>query len=62
MKTKIRKCMECGIYTLKETCPLCRGKTFKPTPPRFSPEDPYGEYRRKLRMEKGFFSLRNRYV
>ncbi|MBO8182177.1 MAG: RNA-protein complex protein Nop10 [Archaeoglobus sp.] len=60
MKTRLRKCSECGRYTLKEICPVCGAKTFNPAPPRFSPEDPYGEYRRKLRMEKGFFSLRNR--
>jgi H/ACA ribonucleoprotein complex subunit 3 len=29
-----------------------------PVPPRFSPEDPYGKYRRKLRKEVGFFVFR----
>ncbi len=42
-----------------EICPVCGGKTSTPIPPRFSPEDPYQKYRIKLRMEKGFFSLRN---
>jgi len=29
-----------------------------PIPPRFSIEDPYGRYRRKLRKELGFFTFR----
>jgi H/ACA ribonucleoprotein complex subunit 3 len=58
MKVKMRKCGECGMYTLKETCPKCGKRTFMPIPPRFSPEDPYGKYRRIIRKEAGFFSLR----
>ncbi|MFP3909382.1 MAG: RNA-protein complex protein Nop10 [Halobacteriota archaeon] len=58
MKLKMRKCGGCGTYTLKELCPKCGVSTFNPAPPRFSPQDPYGKYRRKLRKEKGFFSTR----
>ncbi len=58
MKVIMRKCANCGRYTLKEKCPICGGKTYMPIPPRFSPEDPYGRYRRKLRKEVGFFSFR----
>jgi len=58
MKVRIRKCGNCGRYTLKETCPKCNSKTFIPIPPRFSPEDPYGKYRRMLRKELGFFNIR----
>jgi H/ACA ribonucleoprotein complex subunit 3 len=58
MKVLMRKCGKCGRYTLKETCPACGNKTFMPVPPRFSPEDPYGKYRRKLRKEVGFFVFR----
>ncbi len=58
MKVQMRKCGSCGRYTLKATCPVCGGKTYMPIPPRFSPEDPYGKYRRKLRKERGFFSFR----
>jgi H/ACA ribonucleoprotein complex subunit 3 len=57
MKVSIRKCCECGRYTLKDVC-FCGGKTYMPIPPRFSPEDPYGKYRRRLRKELGFFALR----
>ncbi|MEM2878400.1 MAG: RNA-protein complex protein Nop10 [Candidatus Hadarchaeales archaeon] len=43
---KMKKCKPCGIYTLKEVCPRCGKKTVSPHPPRFSPLDPYGKYRR----------------
>ncbi|HDI31646.1 MAG TPA: RNA-protein complex protein Nop10 [Thermofilum sp.] len=46
----IRKCISCNRYTLKETCPYCGGKTRSPHPPKFSPEDRYGEYRRKMKL------------
>ncbi|MEM4524476.1 MAG: RNA-protein complex protein Nop10, partial [Archaeoglobaceae archaeon] len=52
------KCPKCLEYTLKEICQRCGEKTINPIPPRFSPEDPYGKYRRKLRKEKGFFLRR----
>ncbi|MFO7967525.1 MAG: RNA-protein complex protein Nop10 [Archaeoglobaceae archaeon] len=58
MKLRMRKCRECGAYTLEEVCPKCGAGTFIPVPPRFSPQDPYGKYRRKFRKEKGFFSTR----
>lgn len=51
MRWRIRRCSNCGRYTLKEVCPDCRGETRIAHPPKFSPEDPYGEYRRRLRRE-----------
>lgn len=44
----MRKCFSCGIYTFKEICPKCGQKTSNPSPPKFSPEDKYGYWRRKL--------------
>ena len=41
------KCPKCHLYTLEGACPSCRTKTFPPKPPRFSPQDKYGEYRRE---------------
>lgn len=41
----------CRVYTLKDTCRVCGEPTVSPHPPRFSPEDPYGEYRRRLKRE-----------
>ncbi len=58
MKVEMRKCGSCGRYTLKDVCPVCGGKTYMPIPPKFSPEDPYGKYRRRLRKEIEFFALR----
>lgn len=36
-------------YTLKEACPACGRATVKPGPAKYSPEDAYGVYRRKLK-------------
>lgn len=48
----LRKCQKCGNYTLKQDkCPYCGGPLRSPCPPKFSPLDPYGEYRRKLKRE-----------
>ncbi|WP_456472151.1 RNA-protein complex protein Nop10 [Methanocaldococcus sp.] len=46
---KIKKCPNCGRYTLKDTCPICGEKTYHPKPPKFSLEDRWGEYRRKMK-------------
>lgn len=46
VQTKFRKCPACGLYTLKGACSKCGGPTRNPLPPRFSPKDPYGKYRR----------------
>ena len=53
MRFKIRKCPNCGRYTLKEYCPECKEKTVNPHPPKFSPEDKYGKYRRIMKKEAG---------
>lgn len=45
----MRRCPACAEYTLQEACPRCGGRAADPRPVRFSPEDPYGEYRRRLR-------------
>ncbi|MEA3200762.1 MAG: Nucleolar RNA-binding protein Nop10p family [Thermoplasmata archaeon] len=42
------KCAEHG-YTLKAACPACGKATAQPGPAKFSPEDRYGAYRRKLK-------------
>jgi len=53
MRTSFRKCPKCQEYTLADKCKRCSGKTDVPIPPRYSPEDRYGEYRRRLRKEQG---------
>ena len=42
-------CAEHG-YTLKESCPACGKATASPGPAKYSPEDRYGQYRRKLKL------------
>ncbi|MGB9577013.1 MAG: RNA-protein complex protein Nop10 [Candidatus Micrarchaeia archaeon] len=44
---KLRKCVACKAYTLKEECPKCGGETRAAHPPKYSPHDKYAEYRRK---------------
>ena len=47
-------CKKCKTYTLETVCKKCKDKTISKNPPRFSPEDPYGKYRRKLKkISKG---------
>ena len=46
----LRKCEQCGRYTMSElTCPQCGGKTVNAHPSKFSPTDRYGKYRRELK-------------
>ncbi|UCE37366.1 MAG: RNA-protein complex protein Nop10 [Thermoplasmata archaeon] len=52
MRSILRKCEDCGKYTLKDIC-SCGKKTMVPIPPRFSPQDRFGEYRRKLKEIHG---------
>lgn len=51
MRPKIMKCKKCGIYTMKSICKICGRETAEAVPPRFSPQDRYGEYRRKLKLK-----------
>ncbi|MBT4936121.1 RNA-protein complex protein Nop10 [Candidatus Woesearchaeota archaeon] len=52
MAQHIHTCSVCKVYTLEETCPQCNAKTVLPKPPKFSPEDKYGDYRRKVKREE----------
>ncbi|MBW2989420.1 RNA-protein complex protein Nop10 [Candidatus Woesearchaeota archaeon] len=45
----ILKCGDCGAYTLKEVCPKCGRAAVTPIPPKYSPSDKYGAYRRKAK-------------
>ncbi len=51
MRSKIKKCKACDLYTLRDICTLCGGATSPTKPARFSPEDRYGQYRRALQQE-----------
>lgn len=48
----ILRCSKCGGYGLEPKCG-CGGSRSKPKPPKYSPEDKYGEYRRKYKEEHG---------
>lgn len=53
MRSQILRCQACQIYTLEHICPDCEAETMSPLPPRYSPEDHYGKYRRALlRMQR----------
>ncbi len=48
----LRKCGQCGRYTLKiDRCPYCGGEVHMPHPAKFSIDDKYIEYRRMLKRE-----------
>ena len=50
----MKRCTACKEYTLQDACPRCGAKAIPNRPAKFSPEDPYGEYRRKLkRLDAG---------
>ena len=46
----ILRCEKCSQYTMNEMC-KCGGKAANPLPPKYSPEDKYGSYRRKVKEE-----------
>jgi len=48
----MRYCHFCDLYTLEDSCSVCKKKTVNPAPARFSPEDKYGDYRRKLKKRE----------
>ncbi|MDD3984916.1 MAG: RNA-protein complex protein Nop10 [Methanobacterium sp.] len=50
MKFKMKKCKSCGEYTLKDNC-SCKGEVGVIYPPKYSPEDKYGKYRRILKKQ-----------
>ena len=49
MRSSIYQCKSCGIFTLEKSCAGCQSQTSNPLPPKFSPEDKYGKYRRMLK-------------
>ncbi|HIH96263.1 MAG TPA: RNA-protein complex protein Nop10 [Thermoplasmata archaeon] len=50
---QLKRCPKCREYTLKVTCPKCKVRTEQAAPPKFSPEDRWGKYRRKLEQMSG---------
>ena len=47
----MRKCVNCGRYTLRtDNCPHCGGKLKIPHPPKFSPDDKSISYRLAMKV------------
>jgi len=46
----ILKCKSCQAYTINGKCPSCGGEAIKPVPPKYSPVDKYGGYRRRVKF------------
>ncbi len=44
-------CKDCGVYTIKDKCPKCGKGTIRKIPPKYSPDDKYGKYRRKVKFQ-----------
>lgn len=44
----LQYCRACARYTMAPSCPQCHGPARSPHPARFSPQDRYGVYRRRL--------------
>ena len=55
MKMKMHKCKKCNIYTIQDKCPKCGGNLNVIYPPKYSIEDKYGKYRRKLKEESAMW-------
>jgi H/ACA ribonucleoprotein complex subunit 3 len=47
----ILKCPKCKTYTMNEMC-VCGEKVIVAKPPKYSPEDKYGSYRRKVKKQE----------
>ena len=45
-------CNKCKNFTLEKICSKCKIKTVSKNPPRFSPQDHYGKYRRELKKSQ----------
>jgi len=52
MRSLFFRCIDCNIYTQKELRKTCGSSTINPLPPKYSPEDKYGKYRRRALQQK----------
>ena len=51
MQVEILRCKSCGKYTLEPKC-ACGSEALRIIPAKYSPEDKYGEYRRKAKEQE----------
>lgn len=52
VRSRILRCNTCGKYTLSDRCRNCGTSTVNTFPPRYSPQDRYGKYRRMFRADE----------
>ncbi|MBI2109636.1 RNA-protein complex protein Nop10 [Candidatus Woesearchaeota archaeon] len=52
MKVEILRCSKCYEYTTHSICSKCSSQALTPKPAKFSPEDPYGKYRRIFKKQQ----------
>ncbi len=50
MTKHILRCIKCGKYSLSKKCD-CGGNCAEVKPPKFSPDDKYGDLRRKAKRK-----------
>ncbi|MHA1733045.1 MAG: nucleolar RNA-binding Nop10p family protein [Promethearchaeota archaeon] len=57
MPPKILRICACGRYTMsRDRCPECGGTNLRtPHPPKYSPEDRFGRYRRRHLRDTGAY-------
>jgi H/ACA ribonucleoprotein complex subunit 3 len=48
---RIHFCSRCERYTMNENCPVCGAPAPQARPGKYSPEDRWGEYRRKAKAQ-----------
>lgn len=46
---EILYCSKCIRFTFEKSCPVCKCNTISTKPPRYSPIDKWGDYRRKAK-------------
>ena len=59
---KCKECNQYGLYNPQLKCRTCGGKLINPKPPKYSPIDKYGKYRReyfKDEFKRRFEDLRD---
>ena len=52
MAKHILQCPKCKKYTMNDKCEVCNVPTVKPKPPKYSPEDKYGKFRRETKEQE----------
>ncbi len=60
MKNLIRKCVDCGKYTMEVTCRKCGGITHSTDPLKYSPSDKFQKFRLKEKEAENYGENRSK--